>query len=103
MTGQIFSETSPSPIQHGHTTTVAGEATPLTTRKSIVCRHGILVRNLGANDVWIGSCVVTADSNATSGGYVAHADEPVMIPASDPSQVFVNSATGGEDIAWMGL
>lgn len=96
-------------LQHGHVAVT-------TTRKKIFSdplpsklNKGVLLRCPGVDDpvtntipVWVGGPAVTADSDATTGGYPMAPGDAITVPIEVLTELYAISS-GSADLAWLAL
>lgn len=69
---------------------------------SVPCARGVVIQNLDASiNVYVGGSTLTI-SGATRGPIIA-AGKAITLPPCDLKDVYVASASGTPDIAWMGM
>lgn len=71
---------------------------------------GALLRTPGAEDpepntvpIWIGSSLVTADSDTESGGFPLLPGSSIFIPSEFLSGLYAISSAANQKLAWLGL
>lgn len=101
----VTKESTGSPFSHGHTVVGTTALRVSTITPSRPLDKGVLLRAPSANsvDIYIGIGSVTADTNATSGGFPLAPGEAVFIPIDDHTKLFVRASASAQDLAWLAI
>lgn len=93
-------------LRHGHT--VVGSSRVKLTELDVLLNKGVLLRCPGTTDpspnsapVWVGSEMVTADSNVGTGGMPVNIGSSLFVPCERANSLWVISTDPLQDIAWM--
>ena len=90
-------------LDHGHI--VVGVAAAQLLARVLNFKQGVtLYSNVdNTNNIWIGKQGVTADNNATTGGFILTPGSSVDIPIKDLINVFAISDAATQDLMWVGV
>ena len=88
---------------HGHC--VIGATRSILGQSTINLRYGIIFYADEDNTaaIWVGNSSVTANSNATTGGFPLSAGSSIMLPFSDFQNLYGVSTDAGQNLAWIGM
>lgn len=88
---------------HGHG--VIGVVESVIGANIINLRYGIILLADADNaaNIWIGKVGVTADNNATTGGFPIVPGGNIMLPFSDLQNLYGISTDAAQNLAWIGV